>query len=305
MKTLSRSALEAILVNIDDGVIVVDENHMVHWCNDAAARIFLTTRRHLLGAGMESLIPPKLRASHANSLWQFQQSSEVSRPMTSRGGIIEGLRADGSLVPLGISVARVQDKSQTFFVAVIRDATAAVQQQEELRRLANNDHLTGLLNRRAFIDRVAEVDAQGGSGGTLAIFDIDHFKRINDQYGHPVGDQVLAAFARRLDERVGQEAFTARWGGEEFISFHRDVAELTVTRAIREFSANLQSAPIDAGKVTIQLSISAGITYRPPQEPLPAALERADKFLYLAKHKGRSRLVMSEQQVMRLGMKKL
>lgn len=249
MKTLSRSALEAILVNIDDGVIVVDENHMVHWCNDAAARIFLTTRRHLLGAGMESLIPPKLRASHANSLWQFQQSSEVSRPMTSRGGIIEGLRADGSLVPLGISVARVQDKSQTFFVAVIRDATAAVQQQEELRRLANNDHLTGLLNRRAFIDRVAEVDAQGGSGGTLAIFDIDHFKRINDQYGHPVGDKVLAAFARRLDEGVGPDALTARWGGEEFISFHRDVTEWTVTGAIKGFSAELQSAPIKAGRL--------------------------------------------------------
>ncbi|MGE8106755.1 GGDEF domain-containing protein [Allorhizobium sp. NPDC080224] len=250
---------------------------------------------------MESLIPPRLRDAHANSLWKFHQSCEVSRPMTSRGGVIKGLRADGSLVSLSISVAKVQDKSQTFFVAVIRDATASVQQQEELRRLANNDHLTGLLNRRAFIDRVAEVDAQGGTGGTLAIFDIDHFKRINDHYGHPIGDQVLAAFARRLDERVGQEALTARWGGEEFISFHRDATEWTVTRAIKEFSAELQFAPIEAGEVTIQVSISAGITYRPPQEPLAAALERVDKLLYLAKHDGRGRLVMSDQVVMRLG----
>lgn len=301
MKTLSRSALEAILVNIDDGVLVVDEDQIVQWCNDAAARIFLTRRKHLLGCRVESLIPPELRDAHSNSLWKFQHSSEISRPMTSRGGIIEGLRSDGSLVPLGISVAKVRDKSHTFFVAVIRDATAAVQQQNELRRLADSDHLTGLLNRRAFLSCVAEADAQASSGGTLVIFDIDHFKSINDRYGHPVGDEVLAAFAKRLQRWFGQQAVIARWGGEEFISYNLDLTELRVSRAIREFSAELQSAPIEAGEVTIQLSVSAGLTYRPPQEPLPAALERADRFLYLAKHEGRSRLAVSEQQVMRLG----
>jgi len=171
-------------------------------------------------------------------------------------------------------------------------------QKEELRRslelnrhLATCDPLTGLPNRRAMSMLLArEPPAGGRSPMTLAILDIDWFKRINDTFGHLTGDQVLMRFAElaRIELRAGD--VLARWGGEEFLlmmpNARRDSAHAALDRMRVRVAEGGFVGLVDG----LAVSFSAGITECGQDEPYTRALERADQALYQAKNAGRNRI---------------
>ncbi len=166
--------------------------------------------------------------------------------------------------------------------------------QAELERLVATDRLTGVGNRRAF-DQLAELEVaksnRYGVPVSLILFDIDHFKQINDAYGHTVGDSVLVRIARRVSSRLRDTDSIARWGGEEFavvtpctpISGAYVVAE-AIRRAVEEESFR----PV--GHVTISL----GIAQLAPHETAAFWLARADRLLYEAKQQGRNRTCLAQ-----------
>ena len=163
----------------------------------------------------------------------------------------------------------------------------------DLKVQALHDPLTGLYNRRAFEEiALHEVSGAARTRKPLAVlmFDIDHFKRINDQYGHSTGDAVLKAAAEILGRSVRNEDFLCRWGGEEFCALlprathaqARDVAE----RALRAFEAS----PIQVGGRQIQITVSIGIASESSKcQEFSSLVELADTALYQAKEKGRNR----------------
>lgn len=277
-----------------DGVVVIDDQDLIHWCNDSLLRIFACGRDHLIGMPLDVLIPTKRRHGHAQRLASFRNSNETSRPMMDRTNTIEGVRFDGSVVPLGISVAKVTDHSRMFCIAVVRDLSASVQYQEALKLQADHDYLTGLLNRRAFTERLADYRKRQPCG-VLTIMDIDNFKQINDQHGHLIGDEVLVAMSRRLAEGVREDALIGRWGGEEFISFHPGATEQEVAAALEGLCQTVRSAPLAVGATLINLTISAGVSRITGMETFNEALARADQSLYHAKNTGRDRVVIAEQ----------
>ena len=171
-------------------------------------------------------------------------------------------------------------------------------QADELARLARTDPLTGLHNRRALFEhfgKACRVDVPEGSQPILVVIDLDHFKRINDRYGHPVGDAVLRDLAELLQREVSPAGHVARMGGEEFallltgcsLSSAQMLAErlLQLTRDYRSPLAEAQG---------LRVSLSAGLAMRREGESPEQLYRRADRALYRAKESGRDRLVVAE-----------
>lgn len=165
----------------------------------------------------------------------------------------------------------------------------------KLEHLSHHDALTGLLNRRAFehlLDREVVRMQRYGEHFTLLMLDVDHFKRINDCYGHAAGDAVLCAVSATLKEHAREVDRVARFGGEEFcLLLPQTLHEGAMLAAERLRQAVSQTSVAWNGEL-IKVTISTGLaTSQGREEPLSALLHRADEALYRAKAEGRNRVV--------------
>lgn len=161
----------------------------------------------------------------------------------------------------------------------------------ELERLVDTDRLTSAWNRRYFdsmIERETRRSERYGLPLSLIIFDIDHFKRINDTYGHDTGDQILIEIVARVREQIRASDALVRWGGEEFVVVSSSTTLSGATALAEKIRLCIAKTPFAiVGKVTISL----GVAQYKPGEIRREWVQRADKLLYLAKHKGRNRVV--------------
>ncbi len=162
----------------------------------------------------------------------------------------------------------------------------------KVQALAVVDDLTGIANRRRFLE-VAErdFDAAVRADSPLAamMFDIDHFKRVNDTYGHPTGDDVIRTVAQRLSAQIRHTDMIGRYGGEEFaaLSVHADRSDLLAER----MRACIDAEPIQTRSGPVHVTVSVGVAHRSPQDTDAAAvLGRADSSLYRAKTNGRNQV---------------
>ena len=163
-----------------------------------------------------------------------------------------------------------------------------------LRQMAMQDVLTGIANRRCVMGQLEQVLAAASRQGdpvTIAMIDIDHFKRINDEHGHLVGDGVLAALAAVLRQRLRTQDMLGRYGGEEFLVVlpHTDLAGgLALAESLR---ARVAHSPLRVGALEVTVTVSVGVHSRIPHhaaQEMPAMIEAADKALYHAKENGRN-----------------
>lgn len=168
----------------------------------------------------------------------------------------------------------------------------------ELKRLATRDALTGLLNRRAFDTVLAEEADRARRFGhpfALVLFDLDHFKSVNDTHGHPAGDAVLAAVARVLESGVRTIDRVARVGGEEFAVLLMETTAPEALAGAERLVEAVRVRPIAAGDaLMLPVTISAGVATFPEHEGAHL-LQEADKALYAAKRGGRDRAVLASQ----------
>jgi len=170
--------------------------------------------------------------------------------------------------------------------------------REELYDLAMHDALTGLSNRLflgSAANRLFALHDRGDVAGiTVTMFDLDHFKRVNDRYGHATGDEVLRRFGAVLDTEARAADIVVRFGGEEFLTLQvvdDTHAERTFAdRVLESLRAQQFAAPLH----DVQLTVSAGVTRRAPGESLATVIARADAALYEAKHAGRDRVIVAD-----------
>jgi len=165
------------------------------------------------------------------------------------------------------------------------------QNVDQLKHTADKDHLTGVLNRRGLLNALDESPVISDNS-YLFIFDIDHFKQINDQYGHNNGDAVLCFFARQLSSAIRSQDLFGRWGGEEFVLLsqqHHEADAYSFAERLRKL-VNQQDFLLSyqGRQINIQLSMSIGLTSIAKGEDFDAALNRADLALYQAKKAGRN-----------------
>ncbi len=168
---------------------------------------------------------------------------------------------------------------------------------KELSHAANTDPLTNILNRRAFYTQVEALKTIQGHGQlphSVLLIDVDHFKRLNDDYGHACGDAALVVIAQRIDNLLRANDLLVRWGGEEFLVLLRQLGPSQAYEAAERIRLACEKALQIDGQTPIPNSVSIGIASATDLRDLNTTIKQADNALYQAKRKGRNRVTMHE-----------
>ncbi|GEK46335.1 GGDEF domain-containing protein [Bisbaumannia pacifica] len=175
-------------------------------------------------------------------------------------------------------LSRISDRYQ----ALMRERNQTLHQE------AHHDALTELPNRRLIDERLAQLD-QSGRRYTLALLDIDHFKQVNDEHGHDVGDELLVAITRTMRQGLRDHDLCGRWGGEEFLLLLGDTALDEASRIVERLRARLAQVRVPSGDRWLSVTLSAGLSQHRDGEAYLTTLQRADQALLEAKREGRDR----------------
>ena len=185
--------------------------------------------------------------------------------------------------------------SKEEFSTRVNNTIEALENIQTITNYANRDFLTGLYNRRYFYNAVEEYmlkTEESGEKYAVAMIDIDNFKKINDTYGHEVGDKVIIALANILSSSTNPNDIVARFGGEEFCVMLKNINRFSALDIYERIRQNVETyvVEIDRDK-TLQFTISMGATLHDPAEDIDETLNNADLLLYKAKKNGKNQVV--------------
>jgi len=294
----SKAHKTAVLAAALDAVMTMDAEGRITEFNPAAERIFGHRRADILGAPFADLVVPS--ASPEPPHHELVSVLGIAEPpIVGHRLDVMARRADGDLFPAELAIVEVQSGHQEdlpSFAAYLRDVTDAKRLEDELRRLALHDWLTGLPNRTLFADRLDQAFqlATHRNGRVAILFlDLDRFKGVNDDFGHAVGDAILKLVAERLHATVRAGETLARFGGDEFVVLLEGVRDPAETERVADRLLAAVATPIAWHGQEIVVDLSIGIALGQAGEDDPAALLRAaDAALYQAKALGRGKFVV-------------
>jgi diguanylate cyclase (GGDEF)-like protein len=219
-----------------------------------------------------------------------------------RAAELELLRRDNAIEASEVRRQRLRQQfvlAAVLFVAGICAAllwafTRVRKANERLRFQSEHDPLTGLSNRRYFNDRVLTTNAERSFSGCVVLADLDHFKRINDTYGHPAGDAVLASISLRLSGALRETDTLVRWGGEEFLAILEPMTAVEAASTIERLMRAVRREPVVWNDHHIPCTVSIGYATFPQEGSnaevsLESAIKLVDEALYEAKLRGRDR----------------
>lgn len=185
-------------------------------------------------------------------------------------------------------------------ISILQNFAKVVVDELELRQIASTDVLTGAMSRRAWMDQAGSEVLRAkryGRSLSLLILDIDHFKSINDQFGHPVGDEVLAGISELISGLLRNMDAFGRYGGEEFVAILPETNPSDAAKLAQRICERVGQAPlpcIDGGHITVSIGVS---DLQTNDESLKPILDRADKALYRAKTGGRNRVATAHVDI--------
>jgi diguanylate cyclase (GGDEF)-like protein/PAS domain S-box-containing protein len=185
----------------------------------------------------------------------------------------------------------------SYFVSAMTDVSALHNARVQIERLARTDVLTGLRNRRAMQDELAAAHSRMSRSGlpyTCVLGDIDHFKEINDAFGHECGDHVLVAVASVLESSLRASDVVARWGGEEFCLLLADTDAKQTERMMNRLRASLANHPMEWKGALLAVTMTFGVATQQQSESVEEALRRADAAMYAGKRAGRNRVMLAD-----------
>ncbi len=201
---------------------------------------------------------------------------------------------NGKKIPVQVNITCFKKPDQTLFLALVRDISASEEIKAHLSKLAMTDELTQIANRRAFLAGLASEISfveRNEEQLSLLMIDLDHFKLINDQYGHSVGDVVLQQFANTANEVLRTEDLFGRLGGEEFAVLLRNT-DIELAKVLAERLRNsISQMVITVDGASIKVTVSIGVSSFTPPSDLDSLIKFADKALYKAKERGRNCVV--------------
>lgn len=284
---------EAVVQSAYDGIISIDEEQRVMLINKAAGEIFGVKPKDVIGTPLTELMPARYRERHSDYVQHFKKSTIKSRPMQERSSIT-GLRADGTEVPLEVTISKIYVDGKLEMTAVIRDISEKSILLEELLKLSRMDSLTKLYNRAYFttlFNNEVERNKRYQNGLSVIMFDLDHFKLINDTYGHGGGDYVLMEVSNLVLNSLRRVDTVARWGGEEFIVLLPETDKDTAVQIAEKLRLALFHHHFEYQGNQIKVTASFGVASCTIDcETTDRMIKYADDKLYESKGGGRNRV---------------
>lgn len=282
--------LESILENISDGIITIDETGRIETFNKAAQALFGYSRDEAIGQPVTLLMPTQIGQHHQHYLDQYKQVGV--RHAIDRERDEMARRKNGTLFPMSIKVKQMEMAGRRLFTAVVADISERKAAMERLRELAEKDALTGLHNRRYFLEELerAVIRAQrGGAKITLLYIDLDNFKFVNDTMGHMAGDQVLIEVTEMLSARVRSGDLFARLGGDEFAVLLYELDDARAEQVADSYRQLLADYKFKYDGSIVDIGCSVGIAaFVEGVNNKEDLLSRADMACHIAKNAGRN-----------------
>ncbi|MDF1883390.1 diguanylate cyclase [Sulfurimonas sp. SAG-AH-194-C21] len=279
--------LAQAMEQMDEMVRITDKNGCITYVNKALIKHTTYLKEELIGQSNSLFKSGKHSDSFYKTLWETVLAKKTFQ------AVFMNRKKDGELYYEDQTITPILDKNNEIkhFVSTSQDVTERIKMQEKLTTLATIDTLTDIYNRYKINliieEEISRVNRYGGSFALL-MFDLDYFKRVNDTYGHDVGDYVLQEFSKIISESIRDTDKFGRWGGEEFILLSPEVSEAGV---LGEKLRNLLAEHTfkDVGQITVSIGISLYDTKKNKEE----LLKEVDKALYAAKAEGRNRVVFA------------
>lgn len=273
--------LDAVLDTADTAFGVSDQRGRLRWVNRLMAEILDLTVEQCVGRSLPALLAGAPDSPH-DGVVISHAADDQHRWLEVRCTPF----ADGHLLYRVVDVSRWRADGV--------DAEQRTEWQAELVRLADEDPLTGLLNRRA-LTRELERRLAHGRAGALLLLDLDNFKDINDLRGHPAGDRVMRTLADVLRDRLGEEHALGRLSGDEFAVVLAGADESAAVKVADRLRAAVETLPVAVGGGATRVTVSAGVAAFNSGDCWQSVLANADLALYASKSAGRNRVTVYEQ----------
>lgn len=287
--------LRTIVATIPDLVWLKDKEGRYLFCNQMFERLFGAPESAIIGKTDYDFVPQQL----AELFRDYDKKAMANGKPSMNEESVTFADDQHSAFLETIKTPLMDSKGELIGVlGIARDISERKKLQEELQQQAITDELTGVYNRRYFFMR-AEQELQRiqryGGACSLLMLDIDGFKRINDVFGHPVGDTILAKVAAVCTETIRCTDLLGRVGGEEFAVLLYEI-DLEGARLLAErVRQNIQAAVFGANATTnVSLTVSIGVSSSDGEDSLPSLIQRADAALYEAKNGGRNQVRVSK-----------
>ena len=271
-----------------EGIVVTDAETRIKTVNPAFTRITGYTSAEAVGRKTDMLSSGRHDKAFYEAMWHSLQAKGYW------SGEIWNRRKDGSVFPEWLSVAAISETGGvvTEYVAVFSDITRRKMDEEQIRRQANFDALTGLPNRALLVDRLERaINSATRENWSVALLfiDLDRFKVVNDTLGHVIGDELLQKVAERLRDCVRQTDTVARFGGDEFVVVLEDIKQADDAAEISKKIIHSLDREFELAGRSVYIGASIGISLYPEDaEDADTMLRNADMAMYRAKDSGRN-----------------
>ena len=286
----SEARTRAIVENVDDAIVTINESGLIESFNPAAERIFGYAATEVIGRNITLLMPEPFRSEHDGYVQNYAQTGQGK--IIGIGREVIAQRKNGEAFPVELRIGEVWLGEQRLFIGALHDITDRKAAEERITHLASHDVLTALPNRSLLLDRIEQAirHAEHHHSHVAVMFiDLDQFKTINDSLGHDVGDALLKAVAQRLSECIRKEDTVARHGGDEFIVVLPDVDIFEEATMVAQRILNSLCEAYVIGSHILHTSASIGISLYPQDgQDVDTVMKNSDIAMYHAKNSGRN-----------------
>ena len=274
--------------NVREGIILTDADNIIVAVNPAFTQMTGYTSAEVLGKN------PRVLSSGRQNLDFYRAMWHSLKAKGSWNGEIWNRRKNGSeyVESLSINTIYRDDGTVRLYVAVFSDITLKKQADEMIWQQTNFDQLTGLINRLMFRERLSQALGTAHRNQqhmALMFLDLDHFKEVNDSFGHETGDRLLKETAQRLRHCVRESDTVARLGGDEFTIILEELDNLDDVEHVAQCILQCLAEPFSLADETIYVSASIGLTFYPNDaSDIDTLIKNADQAMYAAKNQGRN-----------------
>lgn len=300
---------KTVFDNTSECIVITDKDNNIISVNKAFEKVTGYSHAEIIGENPRVLASGYHNAAFYKQMWHSLETTGTWQ------GQLNNRRSDGVVYPEEMTINKIEDDHNVInYVGVFHDISSRKQTEKKLKLLANNDTLTGLMNRRRFIEKVEKhigqindvaMDNSPPSVCSLLFIDLDDFKIFNDLYGHDFGDKVLQKVANILRMTVCEHSVICRYGGDEYAVLIKE-QDVNYAQRIANQLVKIISQPLKCDDIDINLTVSIGISSYPESGTThQALLKNADYAMYEQKWLGRNGVCVYDQQLQHEYIRKL